>query len=116
MGIHKIRRNVHVPGIVTTNVISAADLDVRSNVAIDTLTVQNLIGADRFRGYTSIALSGSTVTISAAAISSGTPVFLTAQDSTCGLRVSSIVDDISFMAEVGDAVPAALPISYLIME
>ncbi len=133
MGVHKIRRVIHAPGTVITGVGSFADIDVRSTQAMDSLTVvevgsfagvnvssntvlYQLTGNDRFRGVATIALSGSTITISAAAISSGNVVVLTAQGSVHSLRVSSIVDDISFMAEVGDDMEASVNLSYLILE
>jgi len=113
MGIFKTWRNNHAPGITVTDTASIGVLNVGSTIT----TAGVLAGNTSFRGVTSIASGDATVTISATAIASGYPIHLFAQSSFGQVIPSSIVDNVSFMAEAVDGATATGPavISYIIM-
>lgn len=115
MGIWKKVRNTGVfKGLLCTGITSfAGNVNVSSQA-----TLARLVGNSTWRGFTAIASGDATVTISAGAISSGTPIFLTGQSSSAPIFVSSVVDGISCMAESTDGTFATGPFnfSYVIIE
>jgi hypothetical protein len=119
MGIFKTWRNNHAPGITVTGVVSAGLLDVNSTVAFGAgVSISgDLSGNTGFRGIASIASGDATVTISATAIASGFPVHLFAQSSFGQIIPSSVVDNVSFMAEAVDGATETGPtiVSYIII-
>jgi len=118
MGMNKIYRNLHVPGLVVSGVTSTADLDVRSAVAQDALVVTNQLsaglltvdsttliggtfgvtGASSFSGAVNIynALTvASNATINTAVITSQVSAGLLTVDSTVALGATLTVAGIS---------------------
>lgn len=118
MGIDKFRRKVSAPSVSVTGVSSHTRPHVSSY-----MSAQGLTGAARWRGITSIASGGTTVTVSNAtlAANSGYPIMLglgvttVASHRDIALSVNSIVNATSFCIVANKATVDSQEVCYVII-